>query len=696
MRATGDGGFVAVGEDAPNGGGGGVVVKYDAEVGIDWTYEIDDDRFEELHAAATAGTIVIAGKRGDADGKNRRPFLVHLDFAGNELAVRDIAVLDFGFGRATLESLGGDRFLLGLPDRFLEIEINGDVVQTVPTGCMPKSVQRTADGGTLVAGRRCLKKFDAGGAVVWEPGTTGQPETGRSVAETFSGGFQVLGEIGSTGANWLLRTDSDGNILSQRTYSAVGRLRTIRATDDGFVMAGDDGTHGLVIKLNGLGNELWQKTYSETGDITGVVVAGTEYVVSGAFGWLAKLGKDGDIVAETRYPVAFAKPAAASDGGWFVLSISIDSHIRLAKLDADFAPIWQARIGDANAAENRGIDVMGNGEGGCVIAANTTQFGGGDICFARICPNLWLVGFDADGNVAWQRSYSSRVSDECCDLLATDDGGILLTAYSDAFHYPQEDAWLFKLDVVGLLSESCPSSIAAATDGTFSTLVGGVIEEAESAVSGATVSTGAIALGSTPHPLLTGIACVGVGTAGPPPANGDPVPTFGTSIAAPETDEPITFDATASQDDGTIVSYDWDFENDGTFDATGTVVNHAYTAAGTFTARLRVTDNGGRTAETTREITVTPAAPAGPSITIKFMGVGGAQVDVRISGETEVCTTDCTLAAPANQRVRIEVFTNDGTIFDHWVGCDQDFGEEGCLVDIGTTPRTVEVHLAPE
>src|SRR5439155_21290792 len=57
-------------------------------------------------------------------------------------------------------------------------------------------------------------------------------------------------------------------------------------------------------------------------------------------------------------------------------------------------------------------------------------------------------------------------------------------------------------------------------------------------------------------------------------------------------DELVTFDATASTDpDGSIASYSWDF-GDGTGDQ-GVSVVHAYTAPGTYTITLTVTDNRG-------------------------------------------------------------------------------------------------------
>jgi PKD repeat protein len=67
----------------------------------------------------------------------------------------------------------------------------------------------------------------------------------------------------------------------------------------------------------------------------------------------------------------------------------------------------------------------------------------------------------------------------------------------------------------------------------------------------------------------------------------------------------IDYDGAASTDaDGEIVSWDWDFEDDGVFDANGVQVVASYPAAGSYTVRLRVTDDEALTGETTMTIEV--------------------------------------------------------------------------------------------
>ncbi|KAA3600061.1 MAG: hypothetical protein DWQ06_09680 [Calditrichaeota bacterium] len=73
----------------------------------------------------------------------------------------------------------------------------------------------------------------------------------------------------------------------------------------------------------------------------------------------------------------------------------------------------------------------------------------------------------------------------------------------------------------------------------------------------------------------------------------------------------------------TIVQYDWDFENDGTYDFTNSnpLVNTSYNAFGTYTAKVKVTDDNGSSDSTTTTILVNlgntqPIANAGGSYSL--------------------------------------------------------------------------------
>ncbi len=90
--------------------------------------------------------------------------------------------------------------------------------------------------------------------------------------------------------------------------------------------------------------------------------------------------------------------------------------------------------------------------------------------------------------------------------------------------------------------------------------------------------------------------------------NQNPVASF-TTVPNPPVigqNESVAFNATASTDpDGDPLTYAWDFNNDGTTDASGVTTQFQFTAEGTFTVRLTVADGKGGTGTTTRDVIVT-------------------------------------------------------------------------------------------
>ena len=73
-----------------------------------------------------------------------------------------------------------------------------------------------------------------------------------------------------------------------------------------------------------------------------------------------------------------------------------------------------------------------------------------------------------------------------------------------------------------------------------------------------------------------------------------PVAEFTWSPDTPDPDETVTFDASDSYDeDGSIVLYEWDWDDDGTYDesSTETTIQHVWSEDGTYPINLRVTDD---------------------------------------------------------------------------------------------------------
>ena len=118
------------------------------------------------------------------------------------------------------------------------------------------------------------------------------------------------------------------------------------------------------------------------------------------------------------------------------------------------------------------------------------------------------------------------------------------------------------------------------------------------------------------------LGALSVGMTGCLESNEPPIALPGGPYSARINDE-VQFSGAASDEDGTISLFEWDFDGDGTFDwssAANGVTTHTYTETGTYTATLRVTDDGDEVATATATVTIStgdlPVVDAGGPYTV--------------------------------------------------------------------------------
>ncbi|MCA9739434.1 MAG: PKD domain-containing protein [Gemmatimonadetes bacterium] len=146
------------------------------------------------------------------------------------------------------------------------------------------------------------------------------------------------------------------------------------------------------------------------------------------------------------------------------------------------------------------------------------------------------------------------------------------------------------------------------------------------------------------------------------------------------TDLTCSFDGAASSDsDGTVASYAWTF-GDGT-SAAGATATHAYAAAGSFDVVLTVTDNGGASGSTSRQVNPTAAAAGPLGSTILGEAVNdqfGRALAISDDG-TRIVAGAPTNSGNLNQSGHVRVFEWSGTSWDQ-LGADFDGGSAGQLI----------------
>jgi hypothetical protein len=357
------------------------------------------------------------------------------------------------------------------------------------------SVQHTRDGGYILAG--CVRsvgaggsdmwvvKLDASGNVVWQKGYGGPAdECAQSIQERRGGGYIVAGNVTAPGGLdqdlWLLRLDSTGKILWQKTYggSRWDEVHSVRQTaDGGYALAGytesfNAAGHDLwLLKLNPSGSIAWQKLYGGVGDDEAQSVQQTRdggYIVAGltdSYGaghqnvWLLKLNAAGNVRWQRTYggpEFERATSVLQTDDGGYMVAASIGTYDRgadgvwLLRLNAEGNIGWQKAYQRTNVDD----PVLEQTRDDGYLIAGTTRVR----TESNHVYHVWLLRLDSAGNAVWQRVYGGIHSDVAKSVLPTWDGGCLVAGYTSSFG--RGNLLLLKLDEQGLgLADGCALSI---------------------------------------------------------------------------------------------------------------------------------------------------------------------------------------------------------------------------------------------
>lgn len=355
-----------------------------------------------------------------------------------------------------------------------------------------KSVIQSSDGGFVVVGSvRAIGqdnadawalKVDANGDLMWSKsfGGAGSDEA-TAVTPTSDGGYIVVGTVGSLAAGrvdtdaWVLKLTSNGQIEWQRSYGGPSpdRAAAVQPTGDGgYIVAGvtssfrATNTDAWVLKLDGVGNLTWQKTFGRGGYDGARSVQPTAdggYVVAGVlddwrpYAWVVRLDADGGVVWQRILRGPGSTDATSirvtADGG-YVVAGEILGDAWVIKLDAGGSILWQKTYGGTRADRAPSIEPVSGG--GYVLAGSTYSFGAGGT-------DVWVTKLDDSGEIVWQQTYGGAGGDEAGVVRPTSDGGFIVVGQTDSFGAGNVQAFVLKLDSLGLISGCAYGAPANAT-----------------------------------------------------------------------------------------------------------------------------------------------------------------------------------------------------------------------------------------
>lgn len=289
-------------------------------------------------------------------------------------------------------------------------------------------VEQTADGGYIIVGKTdssggdndvWLIKTDSNGNKLWDK-TFGSlnDEEGISGQQTSDGGYIIAGQISYSSKGglldiWLIKTDADGNKEWDKTIGGLlwKLVSSIRQTSDGgYIIVGDKGIpyNIFLIKTDSNGNKLWERTYGGINDDVGYSVQQT------------------------------------TDGGYIITGLEatiVDTDVLLIKTDEDGNKLWERNFGKVTDNEE-GMSVQQTSDGGYIIAGITVPLFTGN-------PDAWLIKTDSNGNIEWDKTFGGANLDIFFSVQQTTDSGYILAGTTDSFGNGDIDVWLVKTDSNG-------------------------------------------------------------------------------------------------------------------------------------------------------------------------------------------------------------------------------------------------------
>ncbi|RDC66070.1 T9SS type A sorting domain-containing protein [Adhaeribacter pallidiroseus] len=354
-----------------------------------------------------------------------------------------------------------------------------------------EAMVRTPDGGYLLAGNSdsdvfedktaeriggndfWLVRLTASGTKIWDKAFGGYSFDGLETIVAAPGGGYLLGgtsysDIGADksqnskgGADyWVIKIDENGRKLWDKTFGGLEEdvLQAIIPTTDGGYLLGGYSRSGKsgdktevtrdtsenyydtsdywLIKINGSGSKLWDKTIGGNGrdnlkSLTTTTDGG--YLVGGT----SASGKSGE-------KSEAARGSFASDDYW-VVKVS-DKGVR----------IWDKTVG--GFATDVLQSLVNTSDGGYLLAGTSDS----DITADKTAGNkgltdYWVAKLSATGTIAWDKTYGSRESDNLATMIVAANGSYLLGGSSNSgigldkteANRSDDDYWLVKIDESG-------------------------------------------------------------------------------------------------------------------------------------------------------------------------------------------------------------------------------------------------------
>ncbi|MDD1749406.1 MAG: hypothetical protein LUO89_05960 [Methanothrix sp.] len=347
-------------------------------------------------------------------------------------------------------------------------------------------LQETEDGGNILVGNSAsegkgsdlfLIRTDGLGNCIWSKTLGGSGEdVGYFVQETQDGGFIVTGSTKSFAMGeellWLVKTDGNGSLLWDKTFggfvssSGDGGWSVDETDDGGYITAGYTQTLGSgrkdlwLIKTDGQGSRIWDKTFGGREDDVGMSVLQSRdggYIAAGRTASFGKGGDDiwllkTDFLGKELWNITFG--GKQDDAGFQVVELAdgyavagrtesgLDKkRIILIKADLNGQKLWERAYQGSSASS-----LQSTADGGFVIAGRVDN--------KKTGRDALIIKADSKGSEEWSMTLGGSADDIGTFAVQRRDGSYSLAGITSSQGSGREDAWLVKIRVEPLSDEN--------------------------------------------------------------------------------------------------------------------------------------------------------------------------------------------------------------------------------------------------
>ena len=355
--------------------------------------------------------------------------------------------------------------------------------------------------------------FSQAPSIIWDKTLGGSDyDFATAIVASEDGGFLVVGnsqsgisgdktEANRGGTNefgfenndfWIIKINSLGQKVWDKTFGGNGEdfaTSAVATSDGGFVIAGysnsgisgdkSESSNGLqdfwVIKINNVGTKLWDNSVGgNKNDLANAIVKSADggFVIAGS--------SNSDISGDKTE----ANASSSTYGDYWVV-----------KLNSLGVKVWDKQLSGSGfenaysivAMLDGGFGVAGYSDSG--IFYDKTEINKGQRDF-------WIIKLNSSGQIVWDRTIGGNKSDTPSSIVASNDGGLVILGISNSditfdkseANFGLNDYWVVKLNSSGIKvwdktfggnGLETAKSLVSVSDGSF-ILVG----SSESSISG--------------------------------------------------------------------------------------------------------------------------------------------------------------------------------------------------------------------